>query len=476
MPIAIDRRSFVALGAGAAASIAAGPVLAKPAASRPPNIVFILADDLGYADVSCYGNTSLKTPAIDSLASDGVRLLNGYANSPVCSATRTALITGRYQYRLPIGLEEPLAHISPDVGIPRDHPTLPSLLRAAGYRTALVGKWHLGKAPNYGPLLSGYDEFVGMRSGATDYFSHRSVVDEPDLWRGDSPLEAEGYLTEILGREATEFIERSARGKQPFFLSLHFNAPHWPWEAPDDRPESKRIAGTKLKHLDGGTMRTYHRMIEAMDAEVGRVLETLKRFGLKENTIVVFTSDNGGERFAKTWPFSGQKSELLEGGIRVPTIVSWPAMLPRGKTSTQPAITMDWLPTLLGAAKRTPDPAYPTDGIDLFPLLRSGNTAERTLYWRYKGNHQRAMLRGAYKYLRILDNEYLFNVDEDPLERANLHSRMPDVFEDMKWSWAAWNHTMLPQIDASFTEAVMAEEQADHIGAGWVVETADNPD
>lgn len=476
MPIAIDRRSFVALGAGAAASIAAGPALAKSSASRPPNIVFILADDLGYADVACYGNASLKTPAIDSLATEGIRLLNGYANSPVCSATRTALITGRYQYRLPIGLEEPLAHISPDVGIPPGHPTLPSLLRAAGYRTALVGKWHLGKAPNYGPLLSGYDEFVGMRSGATDYFSHRNVVDEPDLWRGDSPLEAEGYLTGILGQEAAGFIERSARGGKPFFLSLHFNAPHWPWEAPDDEPESERIAGTKLKHLDGGTMRTYHRMIEAMDAEVGRVLETLKRFGLTENTIVVFTSDNGGERFAKTWPFSGQKSELLEGGIRVPTIVSWPAMLPRGKTSTQTAITMDWLPTLLGAAKRAPDPAYPADGIDLFPLLRSGNAVERSLYWRYKGNHQRAMLRGAYKYLKILDNEYLFNIDEDPLERANLQSRLPDVFEDMQRSWKAWNQTMLPQTDESFTEAVMAEEQADHIGAGPVVETADNPD
>ena len=469
----IERRSFV-LGAGAAASVAvAGPGFGKSASkSRAPNIVFILADDLGYADLSCYGNDSVRTPAIDSIAEEGVRFLQGYANSAVCSATRTALITGRYQYRLPIGLEEPLAHISPDVGIPHDHPTLPSILRSAGYRTALVGKWHLGKPPNYGPLASGYDEFVGMRTGATDYFSHRNVVGQPDLWRNDAPWVVEGYLTNVLGEEAAQFIERCAADDAPFLLSLHFNAPHWPWEGPDDKAESDRIAGTKLRHLDGGALKTYYSMIEAMDGEVSRVLKTLKRLKLQKDTIVVFTSDNGGERFAKTWPFSGQKTELLEGGLRVPAVMSWPSVLPRGRTSEQPLITMDWLPTLLAAANLKPSPDYPSDGMDLLPLL-SETPVERAFYWRYKANHQRAARRGDFKYLKILENEYLFNVQTDPLERANLKGRMPDLFAEMKQSWKDWNRAMLPEIDESFTEGVTAEDQADHIGAGPAVDTPD---
>lgn len=472
----IERRSFM-LGAGAAASVAAAPAFGKSSSkSRPPNIVFILADDLGYADLSCYSDIGARTPAIDSLAGDGIRFLQAYASSAVCSATRTALITGRYQYRLPIGLEEPLAHISPDVGIPEEHPTLPSILRAAGYHTGLVGKWHLGKLPNFGPLKSGYDEFAGMRTGATDYFTHRGVVGQHDLWKNGEPWVAEGYLTKLLGEESAQFIERSAAKKAPFFLSVHFNAPHWPWEGPDDQEESKRIEGTKLKHLDGGALQTYHRMIEAMDDEVARILETLKRLKIRDNTIVVFTSDNGGERFSNTWPFSGQKTELLEGGLRVPALFSWPASLPRGVTSDQTTITMDWLPTLLAAAKLQPDPAYPADGVDLLPLIRNGTALEREFYWRYKGNHQRAMRRGDFKYLKILSNEYLFNVMNDPLERANLKDRMPELFASMKQSWREWDQSMLQQTEESFTEAVTAEEQADHIGAGPAAETPDLAD
>ena len=460
------RRAFLGLGGGAVAAMAGHRALfaRQPGKARRPNIIFILADDLGYADLSCYGRDDLSTPAIDGLAEKGIRFTQSYASSPVCSATRTALITGRYQYRLPIGLEEPLANISPDVGIPAEHPTLPSLLRAAGYRTALVGKWHLGKLPNFSPERSGYDEFYGMRGGAVDYFTHRGVVGQPDLWRGGDRVTADGYLTTLLGMEAAGFIERGARASAPFFLSLHFNAPHWPWEGPDDQAESRRIAGTKLKHLDGGTIKTYARMVEAMDAEVGRVLATLDRLGLRENSIVIFTSDNGGERFSRTWPFSGQKTELLEGGLRVPTLMSWPAALPGGRTSEQPAITMDWLPTLAAAAGVRPDPAYPSDGIDLLPLLHGGRPAARDLYWRYKAHHQRAMRRGNHKYLRIRGNEFLFDLEADPLERANLKDRMPDLFARMKAAWRDWNATMLPETAASFTEGVPGEEQADHIG------------
>src|SRR3954451_6110870 len=204
---------------------------------RPPNIVFIMADDLGYADVSCYGRPDLRTPNIDRIAANGVRFLQAYANSAVCSATRTALITGRYQYRLPLGLEEPLN--GRDVGLPPEHPTLPSLLRNAGYGTTLVGKWHLGALPRFGPLQSGYDHFYGFRGGGLDYYSHAGGNAKPDLWDGDAPIHQAGYLTEVLGNRAVKGVNGPAKSRQPFMLSLHFNAPHWPWEAPGDEAESE---------------------------------------------------------------------------------------------------------------------------------------------------------------------------------------------------------------------------------------------
>src|SRR5690348_10656529 len=181
---------------------------------KRPNIVFIMADDLGYADVGCYGRPELTTPNIDRIAANGVRLTQGYANSAVCSATRLALITGRYQYRLPLGLEEPLAGKT-DVGLPPDHPTLPSLLRAAGYRTSLVGKWHLGMPPAFGPMLSGYDSFFGIRSGAVDYYTHENPRGQHDLWDGDEPHRANGYMTAILGDRAVATINEHAAARRP---------------------------------------------------------------------------------------------------------------------------------------------------------------------------------------------------------------------------------------------------------------------
>src|ERR1700732_938244 len=249
--------------------------------SGPPHIVFIMADDLGYADVSCYGRPDISTPNIDGLAAKGVRFLQAYANSAVCSATRTALITGRYQYRLPIGLEEPLA--GRDVGLPPDHPTLPSLLKKAGYGTTLVGKWHLGLLPKFGPLQSGYDHFYGFRGGAVDYYTHANKKD--DLWDDDVQVHQMGYLTDMLGSRAVDVVNGYAKSGRPFLISLHFNAPHWPWEAPGDQAESKRLAGGGLRSLfdfDGGSQKTYQRMIQAMDLQIGRVVEALNANGLAE--------------------------------------------------------------------------------------------------------------------------------------------------------------------------------------------------
>ena len=425
-----------------------------------PNIIFIMADDLGYADLSCYGRREYATPNIDRIAERGVRFTQAYANSAVCSATRLALITGRYQYRLPLGLEEPLAGKN-HIGLPPGHPTLPSLLRAHGYSTALIGKWHLGALPSFGPLQSGYDRFWGIRSGAIDYFTHLNARGAHDLWDGDASVEQTGYLTDLLGDRAVEVVNTA---EAPYLLSLHFNAPHWPWVAHGDEPESERLRGSNLRHYDGGTMHTYARMVQAMDTQIGRVLQALDASGQAANTIVIFTSDNGGERFSDTWPFSGVKTELLEGGLRVPAVMCWPARLRAGTTCDQVMATMDWLPTMLAAAGAEADPAYPLDGVDLLPVLDNGIVAPRTLYWRYKNNEQAAMRDGDLKYLKIRDNTFLFDVVQDPRERANLKARRPDDFASMIAAWAAWNETMLPTIDDSFAEGFNAAQLADHIG------------
>jgi arylsulfatase A-like enzyme len=216
---------------------------AGPPAPRPPNIVFILADDLGFADVACYGRPDVSTPSIDHLAARGVRFLQAYANSAVCSATRMALITGRYQYRLRLGLEEPLTG-NADVGLEPAHPTLPSLLKKVGYSSTLVGKWHLGVLPKFGPLKSGYDHFYGFRGGALDYYSHISGGnDKEDLWDDDVPIHQAGYLTELLGSRAVDVVNGYAKASQPFMISLHFSAPHWPWEAPGMKPSPSACVG-----------------------------------------------------------------------------------------------------------------------------------------------------------------------------------------------------------------------------------------
>ena len=249
--------------------------------AQPPNIVFILADDLGFADVACYGRPDLRTPNIDRLAAQGVRFLQAYANSAVCSATRTALITGRYQYRLRLGLEEPLAG-NADVGLEPSHPTLPSLLRKAGYSSTLVGKWHLGALPKFGPLKSGYDHFYGFRGGAVDYYSHTSGGAKEDLWDDDVPIHQAGYLTELLGSRAVDVVNGYAKSTP----AVHAQPPlqRAALALGSSRRRSRvraaaPAAGGGLFDFDGGTQKTYQRMIEAMDRQIGRVLQALRRQG-----------------------------------------------------------------------------------------------------------------------------------------------------------------------------------------------------
>lgn len=459
----MDRREFIStaglLGIGLPLA-----TTAKEASARRPNIVFILADDLGYADLSSYGRTDISTPNIDRIGTDGVRFTQAYANSAVCSATRTALITGRYQYRLRVGLEEPLREV-PNIGLPPEHPTLPSLLKKAGYRTALIGKWHLGTLPAFGPLKSGYDQFYGLHGGGVDYYAHTDPTHKKDFWRDDEPIDETGYFTDLLGDHAVKLVAEGARADSPFFLSLHFTAPHWPWEAPGDEAESRRLNDKSLFHYDGGTQAIYRKMVERLDFQVGRVLKALEASRVSRDTIVIFTSDNGGERFSNTWPFSGKKQELLEGGLRVPALIRWPARIAKGRTHEQVIISMDWLPTLLAAAGISPDPGFPPDGIDLLPILAGKATlVPRKLFWRYKAHGQRALRDGDFKVLKMLDNTFLFNVVEDPLERANLKYLRRDVYDRMTREWTAWNATMLPEVSESATGGVSGSDLADHYG------------
>ncbi len=430
-----------------------------------PNILFILADDLGWADLSVYGQQDYQTPHLDQLAAGGLRFTQAYANSAVCSATRFALMTGRYQYRLPGGLEEPI-RTTPDargpIGLPPDHPTLPSLLGEAGYDTALIGKWHLGPLPDFGPLKSGYQRFFGNLGGVIDYFTHKPAVGpdvKPDLYEGELPVQRVGYYTQILADEATAYLAEPRRQQAPFFLSLHFTAPHWPWEGPEDEAVSRELSS--LFHYDGGTQATYGRMVQALDRAVGQVLDTLAAQGLAHNTLVIFSSDNGGERFSKTWPFTGQKTELLEGGLRVPTLLRWPARI-APRVSEQVFATMDWLPTLLAAAGLPPHPDYPSDGENLLPVFTGqAPEHERQLFWRYKAHGQRAVREGRWKYLRINEHEFLFDVEADPRERANLKTREPERFEHLRRLWEDWNARMLPITDEVFTHGLSPEVQAD---------------
>ncbi len=418
-----------------------------------PNIVFIVADDLGYADLGCYGGRDASfgpvSPVLDGLAAQGLKLTQGYSNSPVCSPTRFALMTGRYQYRLRGAAEEPInskSRGSTTLGLPPEHPTLPSLLRDAGYRTALMGKWHLGYPPAFGPLRSGYDEFFGPMSGGVDYFTHCSSTGQHDLYLNDAEQQEDGYLTDLITDHGLDFVRRMAGGARsgtPFFLSLHYTAPHWPWETRDEAL-AQEVKGN-LFHLHGGNIDTYRRMIHHMDEGIGRLMDLLRAEGLERDTLVVFTSDNGGERFSDNWPLVGGKMDLTEGGIRVPWIAHWPAVIVPGGTSTQTCMTMDWSATMLDAAGATAAASHPLDGRSLMPLLRDATWHDdQPLFWRMNHRGQRAMRHGPWKYLRVDGHDYLFNLEGDERERANLAPIAPERLAAMVQAWEAWEATMPP--------------------------------
>ncbi|MEO5564865.1 MAG: sulfatase-like hydrolase/transferase, partial [Chitinophagaceae bacterium] len=304
--------------------------------AQKPNIVYIMTDDMGYGDLSSYGRKDYTTPNLDRLASQGIKFTNAYSAAPLCTPARAAFMTGRYPARTPVGLMEPLVSSKRDsaIGLTADYPSVATLLQTAGYKTALIGKWHLGFLPASSPNKNGFDYFFGIHSGAADYISHKGDGGSHDLYENDKMVYPKGYMTDLIAEKAIDFLMQ--KHTTPFFVSINFTAPHWPWQGPDDKPYPDTV-----DFRSGGSPATYAQMMKKLDDAVGSIMKTLDN-GQFANTIVIFTNDNGGERYSDHGGLASSKSYLWEGGIKVPAFVRWPGKIKPGSTTKQLAVTMDW--------------------------------------------------------------------------------------------------------------------------------------
>jgi len=404
-------------------------------AAQQPNIVFIMTDDVGYGDIGSYGAPDIKTPNIDQLAKDGVKFTDFYANGPVCTPTRAGFITGRYQQRY--ALERPLRNSadSEGTGLPADGNSVPQLLKNAGYQTALIGKWHLGYEAKQSPQAHGFDYFFGFKSGYVDYYQHTNGSGVDDLWENDQLVNEEGYLTELIAARSVKYIQQHR--DQTFFLSVQFNAAHWPYQPPH-RPSTAR---DNAKHFmpyedDPGKREDYNAMLESADQGIGLIIKALADNQLTENTLVIFTNDNGGEWMSRNAPLFNRKWTIWEGGIRVPAIVKWPEIIPANKITAQVGITMDFSASILAAAGATIPDNY--EGINLLPILSDKvPVQERTLFWR--ANENRAVRKGDMKLVLEGDlHPFIFNVRTDLGERDDLVNREQAKAKELKALLDAW--------------------------------------
>jgi len=420
-----------------------------------PNIVFILCDDLGYGDLGCMGGTDIRTPHLDRLAAEGVRCTDFYANAPVCSPTRCGFLTGRWQQRIGFewalgytaqqerlidGAWQPHADIHHGLGLPAGTPGIARLLQAAGYAAGCFGKWHLGYDPEFNPTQHGFDEYFGELLGHCDYYRHVYYDGTYALRDGVDIARRDGYLTDLLNDRAVDFIRRHAA--RPFFLYVPHLAVHAPFQPPD-RPETPLVTRPTMLH---GSRATYAAMLERVDAGVGMILDELDRAGIADRTLVVFSSDNGGERWSRNLPLFHHKATLWEGGIRVPCLLRWPGKLPAGRVSSQPAITMDLTATFAAVAEVAPPPGHEFDGRNLLPLLTSDEPpVERTFCWRIQRSNRsmKAIRHGDWKYLDDAGTmDLLFNLRDDIGERINRVAERPDVVADLKSRLADWEAEM----------------------------------
>lgn len=402
-----------------------------------PNIVFIVADYMGYSDIGPYGATDIRTPSLDTLAEDGIRFSSYYSASPVCGPSRAALLSGFYPAR--VGME---SNIAPDNGgLSSSDGTLVRELKAASYRTAMVGKWHLGRGPGFSPLSHGFDKFFGFHSWTLGYHDHLTSSGDPGLYRGDELVSEDGYLTEIFTTEATRFIEESA--EEPFFLYLAYNVALPPYQRPD-LPESQWSNGWDVNEAK---REDYVAMVEAMDEGIGRVLSKLDELNLTEDTLVIFTYDHGGRHLVRSDPLFHGFGTLWEGGIRVPLLMKWPGRFIDGQKIDRPTIAMDITATMLAAAGRNID-SLQLDGSSLLPLLRNGDeVATETLFWRFniQGNPMRAVRRDNWKYVVDRGTQLLFDLDADLGERRNQFSRRTDIANQLREALMTWEQSFVSE-------------------------------
>lgn len=439
----------------------AAPSLLRSAESKP-NIVFILVDDMGYADIGCMGAKDIRTPNIDRIAAEGVKFTDFYANAPVCTPTRAGFMTGRWQQRF--GLEfafgyqvEQFRRVGaewvpePDIhglGLPLSETTIADRLKSAGYVTGAFGKWHLGYKDEYNPTKRGFDEYFGELLGHADFYRHVYFDGTPALRDGTQRVQRDGYFTDLVNERAAKFIRDHAT--RPFFLYVPHLAVHAPFQPPD-APQSPMVT---RENMLTGSRALYKAMLERVDAGVGMILGELERLGIADNTLVVFSSDNGGERWASNAPLFHHKATLWEGGIRVPCLMRWPAKLPKGKTTGQMGITMDLHATFLAAAGAPQIKGLPLDGVDLLALLAGPSPRERTFYWRIERSNrkQRAIRQGDWKYLNDGNTmDLLFNLSTDIGERVNLGYRHPEILARLKNALKNWEAEM----DASSKEILV---------------------
>jgi len=413
--------------------------------AKGPNIVVIISDDMGYADIGCHGCKDIGTPNIDSVARKGIRFTNGYVSSPVCSPTRAGLITGRYQQRFghEFNTGPPPGGLREDVGLPLTEVTIADVLKSAGYVTGAVGKWHLGLAPHFHPCKRGFDEFFGFVHGNHSFITSGLGTFNPIL-RGTEPVDEKEYLTDAFSREAVAFIDR--HHDEPFFLYLAYNAVHTPMQAP------QRYKGG-FEHITNPKRRIYAAMLTAMDEGIGKVLAKLRELGLEEDTLLFFVNDNGGGPTAangsRNAPLRAAKGAMYEGGVRVPFMVQWPGCLEGGCVYDNPVIALDILPTAAVAAGAELPKDRRLDGVNLLAYLsgRKKKAPHEILFWRSGKNH--ALRKGNYKLVKMGDETGLFDLASDIGESKDLKGERPDVLKEMEKTYEQWNSQM---VEPAWTE------------------------
>ncbi len=415
--------------------------------TQKPNILLIVADDLGYADIGVNGCPDVPTPHIDSIAKNGVRFTNGYVSGPYCSPTRAGLMTGRYQQRFGHEFNPgPAGNADPEFGLPLTETTLPARLKELGYATGMVGKWHLGFEPKFHPMKRGFDEYFGFLGGAHSYLENADNFNQ--IMRGTEPVKEVSYLTDMFGDEAVAFIERQKA--KPWFLYLPFNADHSPMHA-------KEQYLAKFAHIEDPLRRKFAAMHAALDDNIGRVLETLRKHKLEENTLIFFVSDNGGptnNNGSRNAPLRGFKAQTWEGGIRVPFLAQWKGRLPAGKVYEQPVIQLDILPTVLAATGAEAKAEWKLDGVNLLPYLtgKQKGAPHAALYWRF--GQQIAVRMGDWKLVKApganaaqgefrtkasTEGAHLYNLANDVGEQNNLAENEAGKLKQLAAAWDKWN-------------------------------------